>query len=229
MCTVVCDWQSGAPIRILALRDEFVSRDFDGPEAWWPDQPDVIGGRDRLAGGSWCVSDVATGATALLVNRIERMDGTPSRGLLPLAAVRAYANGTDWTSAVDHTAMASFNLVLATPEGVLVWVWDATALEERKLGPGQHMITSSGIDADNPKTTGFAPRFAAEPWLEVVTSCEPSDEPGALVVRHVHDGKVYATVFGQLITSAPGSLDVAHSRTPWVPGSWTERRWPSGH
>jgi uncharacterized protein with NRDE domain len=224
----VCEWQPDQPLRILALRDEFAARDFDGPGAWWPEQPGAIGGRDRLAGGTWCASDVATGATALLVNRVERMDGTPSRGLLPLAAVRAYADGTDWTAAVDHTAMASFNLVLAAPSGVVVWVWDATDLERRELGPGQHMITSAGIDAGNPKTENFAPRFAAEPWQEVVTSCEPSDEPGALVVRYVHEGKVYATVFGQLITSVPGSLHVAHSRTPWVPGSWTEQRWPSG-
>ena len=228
MCTVVCHWQPGEPLRILALRDEFVSRDFDGPDAWWSDQPSAIGGRDRLAGGTWCVSDVATGASALLVNRVERMDGTPSRGLLPLAAVRAHAEATEWTAGVDHTTTASFNLVLATPDGVVVWVWDASALDRLELGPGQHMITSRGIDADDEKTVRFAPRFAAEPWQEVVTSCEPADELGALVVRHPHEGKVYATVFGQLITSVPGSLHVAHSRTPWVPGSWTEQRWPSG-
>ena len=228
MCTVVCQWQAGEPLRVLALRDEFVSRDFDGPDAWWPEQPTAIGGRDRLAGGTWCVSDVATGATALLVNRVERMDGTPSRGLLPLAAVRAYAEGTEWTADLDHTTMASFNLVLATPDGVLLWVWDGTALDRRELGAGQHMITSRGIDADDPKTARFAPRFAAEPWQEVVTSCEPVDELGALILRHPHEDKVYATVFGQLITSVPGSLHVAHSRTPWAAGSWTEQTWPSG-
>lgn len=229
MCTVVCDWQAGQPLRVLALRDEFAAREFDGPDAWWPDQPTVIGGRDRLAGGSWCVSDVAIGATALLLNRPERMDGTPSRGVLPLAAVRAVADGTEWTAHIDHAGMASFNLVLAGPAGVVVWAWDAESLERRELPAGQHMITSGGVDADNPKTVRFAPRFATEPWQEVVTSCEPSDEPGALVVRHLHDGKVYATVFGQLITSVPGSLHVVHSRTPWVSGSWTEQRWPSGY
>jgi uncharacterized protein with NRDE domain len=229
MCTVVCERQPGHPLRVLALRDEFAARDFDGPAAWWPEQPTAIGGRDRLAGGTWCASDVATGATALLVNRIERIDGTPSRGLLPLAAVRAYATGTDWTAGIDHTTMASFNLVVASPDGVVVWVWDASALTRRELGPGQHMITSRGVDPDDPKTATFAPRFVAEPWQEVVTSCEPSDEPGALVVRHQRADKVYATVFGQLITSVPGSLHVEHSRTPWVPGSWTEQSWPSAY
>ena len=72
MCTVVTRWAADEPLRILAVRDELVSRDFDDPDAWWPEQPGVIGGRDRQAGGSWCVTDVATGVTALVLNRIER-------------------------------------------------------------------------------------------------------------------------------------------------------------
>src|SRR5215475_4284789 len=67
VCTVVLRWTTGEPLRILAIRDEFVSRDFDPPGAWWPEQQGVIGGRDRLAGGSWCVSDPRTDVTALVL------------------------------------------------------------------------------------------------------------------------------------------------------------------
>lgn len=228
MCTVVCRWQPGEPVRILALRDEFVAREFDDPGEWWPAQPGIVGGRDRVAGGTWCATSIAGGRTALLVNRIERRDGTPSRGLLPLAAL---AHGAAWTDQVDVTGMASFNLVLAGPDGVTVWVWDASTLLRLGLAPGTHMITSRGVDADDDKTVLFAPQFAAADWYEVVTACEPVPDLSSVVVRVPFEDRVYATVFGQLIASTPGSLHLQYSRTPWVDGSWRvadyARRGPS--
>jgi uncharacterized protein with NRDE domain len=236
VCTVVCDWQPGRPIRILALRDELTSRRFDPPGAWWPDQPTVIGGRDRVAGGSWCVSDVASGTTALVLNRTERREGEPSRGGLPLAAVAAattsasVAAGERWTELVDHATMASFTLVLAAPTGLVAWTWDAVELRRLDLEAGVHMVTTNGVDPADPKTQKFAPLLtpaSVEGWRDVVTSCVPSDDPAALVVRHELAGSVYATVFGQLITAAPGSLHIAYSRTPWERAGWTERSWPA--
>ena len=220
---MVCRWQPGEPIRILALRDEFVGRDFDGPGEWWPTQPGVIGGRDRQAGGSWCVSDVPTGVTALVLNRIERREGTPSRGALPLAAV---ASGASWPEQLDYANMASFNLVLAAPSGLVFWSWDASSLRSSDLAPGTHVVTSRGADTDDPKTTRFAPQFDHDDWYRLVTSSEPSDDPSALVVRHEIDIGVYATVFGQLITTEPGHLAVSSSRIPWQDGTWTEQHWP---
>jgi hypothetical protein len=38
---------------------------------------------------------------------------------------------------------------------------------------------------------------------------------------------VYATVFGQLIEAAPGSLRLTYSRTPWLADSMTTASWPS--
>jgi uncharacterized protein with NRDE domain len=223
MCTVVTQWVAGAPVRILAIRDEFVSRDFDDPGAWWPEQPMVVGGRDRLAGGSWCVSDVVSGATALVLNRTEKHAGTPSRGVLPLAAVAA---GARWPERVEHGEMASFTLVLATVEGVTAWAWDATELRRIELAPGIHVFTSRAIDAGDEKADRLLAEFTARPWLDVVTAREPADERTALIVRHDFETDTYATVFGQLITSAPGELSVQHSRTPWQRASWVEERWP---
>ena len=223
MCTVVTRWTPGEPVRILAIRDEFTARAFDPPGEWWPAAPGVIGGRDQRAGGSWCVTDVASGVTALVLNRRERQTGAPSRGVLPLAAVSA---GPEWPERVEYHEMAAFNLVLATPAGVTAWTWDTTRLRKVDLAAGLHLVTSSGVDTDDPKTTAFAPRFAAEDWLDVVGSRRPSPEVGALVVRHEVGSEVYATVFGQLITATPGALTIRHSRTPWQRDSWTEQRWP---
>jgi hypothetical protein len=223
VCTVATRWTPGEPLRILALRDELVSRDFDEPGTWWPGQPGVVGGRDRHAGGSWCVTDVAAGVTALVLNRTERRHGTPSRGLLPLAAV---AHGERWTDVVDHLGMASFTLVLATPTGVTTWEWDAEHLRRRDLSAGLHLMTPSGVDPDDARAARFGPKLATEPWPDVVTTAPPADDRSAIVVTHDVDGDTYATVFGQLITSEPGRLDLRTSRTPWVAGSWTDHRYP---
>lgn len=225
MCTVVVRVEPGAPVRLLALRDEFADRDFDDPGAWWPDRPGVIGGRDRRAGGSWCVSDVASGVSALLVNRIERMDGTPSRGILPLAAV---THGERWTDHVDHRSMASFNLVFARPDGTTIWSWDASELRRTDLDAGTHLITSRGVDADDAKTRRFAPAFRDTPvtgWQAVVDGCLPDDAESALVVRREFDSRRYATVFGQLVTGVAGELTITHSRTPWLGDTWDSESW----
>lgn len=229
MCTVVVTVGTpGEPAHVLALRDEFADRGFDDPDTWWPDQPGVVGGRDRTAGGSWCVTDIAQGTTALVLNRTERLTGSPSRGLLPLAAV---AHGTAWTEAVDHRQMAGFNLVLAGPGGATVWSWDARELRRVDLTAGTHVVTSNGVDSGDAKTARFAPWFAASPvadWSRIVAGCVPSDADGALVVRREYDGRRFGTVFGQLIEARAGRVVVRSSRTPWESAEWQARTWRVG-
>ena len=227
MCTVVIRWHLEEPVQVLALRDELVGRDFDDPGAWWPDQPGAIGGRDRTAGGTWCVTDVATGVTGLVLNRPEKPladEGAPSRGVLPLLAV---GQGAHWPAAVDLTGMASFNLVLASPESLTCWSYDGEQLLREELPAGTSMVTSGG--AEDGKAARYLATFeqAAFPdeWLQVLRETAPAPDPAALVVRVERDDRVYATVFGQVFTSAPGSLEHAWSRQPWGEGEWTTRTW----
>ena len=51
MCTVILLRRpAGAwPLLLAANRDERLDRAWDPPQAWWPDRPGVIGGRDRSA------------------------------------------------------------------------------------------------------------------------------------------------------------------------------------
>jgi uncharacterized protein with NRDE domain len=224
MCTVVTRWAAGEPLRILGIRDEFVSRAFDPPGAWWPDQPSVVGGRDRRAGGSWCVSDAPAGVTALVLNRPERQVGTPSRGVLPLLAVAA---GTRWPDQLDIREMASFTLVLAGPEGVTAWSWDAAGLTRQDLAAGTHVFTSRAVDTGDEKAERWAREFAQRDWFDVVTERPPTDDRTALIVRHPFETDTYATVFGQLITATPGDLRISHSRTPWADAGWVDERWPN--
>ena len=223
MCTVVVRWAPQQPVRLLALRDELTTRDFDEPATHWPDQPGVVGGRDATAGGTWAASDVARGTTALVLNRPQKRvadPGAPSRGVLPLAALE---HGVDWPRHVQVQGMASFALVLVAPELLRLWVFDGEALTATVLGPGTHMVTSGG--AEDGKSVRFLGSFAGDDWKQVVTAQEPQDEPAALVVRHERDGRVFATVFGQLLDVEPGRLHLEHSRTPWQDAGWTVQDW----
>ena len=246
MCTVVFDLTPGAetPLRLLAIRDELVSRPFDLPAAAWPQRPGFFGGRDRQAGGTWCVSDVATGVTAAVLNRVERRvaePGAPSRGELPILAA---IHGPEWPGHIDTAGMASFNLLLATPSAATMWSFDGSSLTEAGLSPGTHMLTLFGADPIglDPRWERWMRRFAAAApdagldldapaetlwpgWLEIVREAEPSDDLSAIMVRHPLDGgETYATVFGQLIAARPGDLRVDFSTTPWLPVPWVTAR-----
>jgi hypothetical protein len=222
MCTVVVRWSAGEPPQILALRDELTTREFDDPGTWWPEHPGVVGGRDRVAGGTWCATRIATGATALVVNRPQKEaaePGAPSRGVLPLLAV---AHGADWPDAVTLDGMASFALLLATPERVTTWDFDGERLVVTEHPEGAHMLTSGG--PENRKADvhlgAFVEAAFPDDWRRLVHAGSPQDDPAALVVRHERDGLVYGTVFGELIDARPGQLRLEYSRRPWAAEPW---------
>ena len=227
MCTVVVRWSPAEPVLVLALRDELVGRPFDEPAAWWPQSPVTVGGRDRQAGGTWCATDVASGRTALVLNRPQKRvagPGAPSRGVLPLLAVQ---HGERWPDALDPAGMASFALVLAGPDALVLAEYDGERLVSRRLPAGVHVVTSGG--AEDGKAERHLPALLADVspqgWERVVQVGRPADDPTSLLVRHERDGAVFATVFGQVVQAEPGALRIAWSRTPERDG-WSRGAWP---
>jgi hypothetical protein len=247
VCTVVCRWcpDESAPVQLLALRDEFASRAFDLPGEWWADQPGVVGGRDRRAGGSWCVSDIATGSTAVVLNRPDRPvadDGAPSRGVLPLRAIRY---GDSWPASIDVLSMASFNLLLVTPESLRWWEFDGEELREHSLSADTYLFTpyglrpppldpQLGVGAVLPplvRSTGdclAATEQVWPEWLAAVRRSVPGPERSGLLVRRPVGDDSYETVFGQFIAAQPGQLrldyldHVAEDATrPWTVRQWS--------
>ena len=91
MCTVVVlrrpadSW----PLILAANRDEMRDRPWHPPGRHWPDRPEVVAGRDALAGGSWLgLND--QGVVAGVLNRYGSLgpqDGMRSRGELVLEAL----------------------------------------------------------------------------------------------------------------------------------------------
>jgi hypothetical protein len=209
MCTVVVRRSPGRPVELLAVRDELTTREFDDPGRWWPEFPDVVGGRDRVAGGTWCATHLGTGGTALVLNRYHERPaapGAPSRGVLPLLGA---VHGSDWGSHVRLDGMAGFLLVLATPDQVTTWDFDGDRL------------TATDHKADRWLEAFDGTTFPAA-WRGLVQAHPPADDPSALVVRHERDGRVFGTVFAELIDARPGRLRLEYSREPWLAGTWDE-------
>jgi hypothetical protein len=236
MCTVVCRWEPADrhPVQLLALRDERRSRAFDPPDNWWPEQPGLIGGRDRQAGGTWCASAIATGTTAVVLNRPERRvaaDGAPSRGVLPLLAA---TSGDHWVDEVAIDGMAGFNLVLAQADRLQWWSFDGLTLTVHSLEPGVYIFKPAGLVptvVDEQLRDGRA-RVGDDPnastaaawgdWFTALRSARPSDDgTGLLVRRRLDDGDYYETVFAQFIAARPGQLRLDYLSDPAHDGQWT--------
>lgn len=224
-------------MQLLALRDELVSRAFDPPGQWWPEQSAVVGGRDRTAGGTWCASDPATGVTAVVLNRPQprvAAVGAPSRGTLPLAAVRYRER---WPEYLEVEGMAGFNLVLVTPSTARWWWFDGEDLRDAELPAGVSMFTPRGLldEIDSRLLSGCA--RLADPdaataevwsdWLPVLETARPSADPNSLLVRKAVGDDSYETVFAQFIAAAPGELRLDYQPHPAqrVTSDWTTRRW----
>lgn len=221
MCTVVVRRSGDRPAEILAVRDETTTREFDVPGRWWPELPDVVGGRDRVAGGTWCATSVGTGTTALVLNRHHERPaapGAPSRGVLPLLAA---VHGAGWEAHVRLAGMAGFLLVLAAPDRLTSWEFDGDRLDAAEHGPGTHVFTSGGPEdrkGERWRAT-FAEAAFPDRWRELVQGQAPAPEPEALVVRREREGQVFGTVFAETLDARPGRLRLQYSRTPWA-GAW---------
>lgn len=157
MCSVIIllrpdhDW----PVIIGANRDEMIDRPWSPPARHWPDRPEVIAGKDNLAGGSWLGINEA-GLVVGMLNRRNTLgpqDGKRSRGELVLDAL-------DFADAVDAVAMLQeldpaayrpFNMVVIDNRDGF-WLRNlGDRIEAEKLPPGISMITAS--DRNDPKST----------------------------------------------------------------------------
>ena len=85
--------------------------------------------------------------------------------------------------------MASFALVLAGPDGLLLWEHDGERLTSTRLPAGVHVVTSGG--AEDGKTERHLPAFTAQvsasAWQRVVVGSPVADDPASLLVRHEQD------------------------------------------
>src|SRR5260370_26300832 len=99
MCTAVLSIEPGLPVLLAGVRDELTDRAWQPPDRHWPEYPDLIGGLDLVAGGTWLAVAPRQRRVACVLNGIglaAAAESRRSRGLLPLRAAAGQAGA--WTS-----------------------------------------------------------------------------------------------------------------------------------
>ena len=160
MCTVVVLRRPGVTC-FAANRDEQLDRAWDPPARFWPS---IVGGRDRLGGGTWLGLNDA-GVAAAVLNRpgsLGPAEGKRSRGELPLLALKAgsAAAAAEAVAALDAGAWRPFHMVVADRDGAffLCGLGDGRA-SVAELPLGVSMVTAHPPnDLESPRTARHLPR-----------------------------------------------------------------------
>lgn len=167
MCLIAVAWQAHPryPLALIANRDELHARP-SAPAGPDPQRPDVYGGRDLQAGGSWllvsargrlaAVTNVRVGPVAALAPR--------SRGQLVREFAHATADVEDWLLRLSPTApeYGRFNLLLWDGH-TLAYATNHPRYAWQPFAPGVHAVSNGAFDARWPKS-GRA-THALETWL----------------------------------------------------------------
>ena len=96
MCLIAVAWKAHPryPLILLGNRDEFHARPSVAAD-WWPEAPDVFGGRDLKAGGSW-LGVSRGGRIAVVTNNPLRPPTAVGRSVIPPFPRRP--NSSNWVS-----------------------------------------------------------------------------------------------------------------------------------
>lgn len=171
MCTVVVlrRPEHAWPVIIGANRDEMIDRPALPPGRHWPDRPEIVAGRDLLAGGSWLgVND--WGVTAAILNRHGTLGpgaGQRSRGELVLEALD-HADAVAAAAALSHldpAAYRGFNLIVADNRDAF-WLRHAGTgrIEVHPVPEGLSLIAAGELsETETPRLALARPRFLAAP------------------------------------------------------------------
>ena len=229
---------SAWPVLLGAIRDEFVERPWDPPARHWSGAwSELVGGRDRQAGGTWLAVDPVPGgpAVAALLNggrRDELPDGAtrPTRGELALRVL----SGGGVPEGYELEPYDRFHLLRATVTTQELWSWDGEAMVHVDLEPGLHIIVNGGLDLDtDPLVPHFAPLLAEVAaadlargswggWPALLTGDGlPGDDERALLVDKLIEGHAYGSTSAALVgLSSDGQVRYDFTATPSDPASW---------
>jgi hypothetical protein len=218
VCTLILLRRPGIatwPLLLAANRDEMLARPWLPPAAHWANQPDVIGGMDTLAGGTWLAVNAA-GVVAGVLNRTGSLGpqtGKRSRGELPLLALRhaSAAEGAAALATLDAAEWRSFNCVIADSDtAFFVRGLGAGRVTSMRLSPGITMVTASDPnDLSHPRVARYLPLFQAAPppeppdwgaWPALLADRQAPAEASLCVP----DTNGFGTASSMLIALAPG-------------------------
>lgn len=135
------------PLAIAANRDEEYARPSHAA-AFWPDAPNVLGGRDAVAGGSW-LALTRDGRFAAVTNLRGAMPRSRSRGALVRAFVTGELDALAYAKSIDVAEYAGFYLLVGEAGGNLVYL--ASSGELAVLDPGVYAFSNAPSGEHWPK------------------------------------------------------------------------------
>ncbi len=152
MCLIVFAWQRHPRYRLIlaANRDELHAR----PSAamhWWPDQPNVLAGRDLQAGGTWLAVS-RSGRVATVTNFREHFHAMPakrSRGKLVSDFVSGDQAPLQYSQHLEGKEFAGFSLLTVDADALCY----TTNRDDpaRELEPGVFGLSNATLDTPWPK------------------------------------------------------------------------------
>ena len=240
MCTVLLLRRPGHawPALLAANRDEMLDRPWSSPARHWPERPEVVAGRDLLAGGTWLGVN-NHGLVACILNRAQSLGPAPnkrSRGEIVLDALdhADAAAAAQALAALEPTAYRTFNLVLIDNRDGF-WLRNTgpeeNGIEVRRLPDGFSMLAETDLnDPTSPRIARYLPRFEAAPvpdpesgdwrsWERLMadTGHDPAEGPaGALSIffENAVDGRDFGTCSSSLL--ALPAADRPNRRPIWL-------------
>ena len=148
------------PLVIAGNRDEFHARPTQAAR-WWPDNRDVLGGRDLQAGGTWLAVH-RNGRFAAVTNYRDaqrEQAGLRSRGELVTGFLDAGAGIADYLESIDPGAYAGFNLLVS--DGRAAGYLSNRGAGMRELPPGIYGLSNATLDDPWSKVTRTKSQLAA--------------------------------------------------------------------
>ncbi len=155
MCLIVFSWQpdSQYPLILAANRDEFYQRPTQAAD-FWNDSPDVFGGRDLEAGGSWMAIN-KNGRFAAVTNyrEVPSPAGLYSRGALVSDFVTGSQPASDYLHALQQQSdkWSGFNLLIMDSTGLYYFSNRTKDHRISPLPPGIYGLSNHLLDTPWPK------------------------------------------------------------------------------
>lgn len=162
MCLILVAWQAHPdfPLVVAANRDEFYERPTLAAASWMH-RPDILGGYDLKAGGSWLACR-ADGRFAAVTN--VREGGSPPVGALSRGwLVSQYLESSDdldgYLTNIQPEAYGGFNLLLGDRER-LFYLSNRNGRTPEALAPGVYGLSNHELETPWPKLVTAKARFA---------------------------------------------------------------------
>jgi uncharacterized protein with NRDE domain len=154
MCLILVVWRTHPKYRciVAANRDEFFERATEAAH-WWSDRPQILAGRDLMAGGTW-LGVTRAGRFAALTNYRApqpRRAGVPSRGTLVTSMLESDGSVEEDLAYLHRVSddYNGFNLIFS--DGERLGVYESMSGACLTLGPGIYGLSNHLLDTPWPK------------------------------------------------------------------------------